>query len=278
VTLEIRPLTPTIGAEIHGVDLREPLAPEAVRAIDQALLDHLVVFFREQPLEPAQQIAFARQFGEISIPPFAPKYGTNPELVVLDQVHPKGEGADAWHSDNTFMSEPPMGSILRAVELPPLGGDTCFASMYAAYEALSAPIRRLIDGLRAVHDITKPLAKGIAAGHVKADLAEVQRRWPPVDHPVVRTHPVTRRRALFVNANSTTRILGLSERENDVLLPFLIDHVRSPEFQCRFRWQVDSVAFWDNRPTQHFAVPDYHRRRVMHRVTLAGDKPIQEEA
>ena len=272
--LELHPLTPTLGAEIRSVDLREPLDPATVRAIERALLDHLVIFFRNQPLEPAQHIAFARQFGEVSIPPFAPKYGTTPELIVLDQIHPRGEGADAWHSDNTFMSEPPMGSILRAVELPPLGGDTCFASMYAAYEALSDPIRRLIDGLRAVHDVTKPLAKGIAAGHVTADLAEVQRKWPPVEHPVVRTHPMTRRKALFVNANSTTRIVGLSERENDALLPFLIDHVRSPEFQCRFRWEPDSIAFWDNRPTQHFAVPDYHQRRVMHRVTLAGDKPV----
>jgi taurine dioxygenase len=275
--LEIQPLTPTIGAEIRGVDLREPLDGATRRAVEQALLDHLVIFFRDQPLSPEEHVAFAKQFGEISIPPFAPKYGTKPELIVLDQVHPKDEGADAWHSDNTFMPEPPLGSILRAVELPPLGGDTCFASMYAAYEALSAPIRRLVDGLRAVHDITKPLAKGIAAGHVTADLAELQRKWPPVEHPVVRTHPVTRRRALFVNANSTTRLLGLGERENDALLPFLIDHVRSPEFQCRFRWEVNSIAFWDNRPTQHFAVPDYHQRRVMHRVTLAGDKPFLEE-
>jgi len=275
--LEIHPLTPTIGAEIRGVNLRESLDRETRGAIERALLDHLVIFFRGQPLEPAEQIAFARQFGEISIPPFAPKYGTNPELVVLDQVSPKGEGADAWHSDNTFMSEPPMGSILRAALLPRLGGDTCFASMYAAYDALSAPVRRLIDGLRAVHDVTKPLAKGIAAGHVTADLVEIQKRWPPMEHPVVRTHPVTRRKALFVNANSTTRLLGLSERENDALLPFLIDHVLSPEFQCRFRWEVHSVAFWDNRCTQHFAVPDYHQRRVMHRVTLAGDKPFLEE-
>ena len=272
--LEIHPLTPALGAEIRGVDLREPLDAATRGALERALHDHLVLFFREQKLEPEQQLAFARQFGEIGVPPFAPKYGERPELIVLDQVSPKGEGADAWHSDNTFMSEPPLGSILRAVVLPPLGGDTCFASMYAAYEALSEPIRRLVDGLRAVHDIAKPLAKGIAAGHVQADLAELSRRWPPVEHPVARTHPVTGRKALFVNANSTTHLVGLSQRENDVLLPFLIDHVRSPEFQCRFRWEPDSIAFWDNRSTQHFAVPDYTERRVMHRVTLAGDKPF----
>ena len=270
----VLPVTPAIGAEVRGVDLREPLAPEAVETLERALLDHHVLFFRGQDLTPEQQIAFARHFGPISIPPFVPKYGENPELIVLDQQSPKGEGADNWHSDNTFMREPPMGSILRAVLLPPQGGDTCFASMVAAYEALSPAIQRLISGLRAVHDITRPLQKGIAAGHTTASLEEMQKKWPPVDHPVVRTHPRTGRKALFVNGNSTTRILGLTERENDVLLAFLIDHVRSPEFQCRFRWEVGSMAFWDNRSTQHFAVPDYAERRVMHRVTIAGDLPV----
>ena len=272
--IRILPLTPAIGAELRGLDLRRPLAPDALRTLEGALHAHHVLFFRDQDLSPEQQIAFARQFGPISIPPFVPKYGDNPELIVLDQKSPKGEGADNWHSDNTFMREPPMGSILRAVLLPPLGGDTCFANMVAAYEALSEPIRRLISGLRAVHDITKPLQKGIAAGHTTAKLEEMQKQWPPVDHPVVRTHPATGRKALFVNGNSTTRILGITERENDVLLPFLIEHVRSPEFQCRCRWEVGSVAFWDNRSTQHFAVPDYTERRVMHRVTIAGDEPV----
>ena len=270
----ILPVTPAIGAEVCGVDLREPLAPEAVATLERALLDHHVLFFRDQDLSPGQQIAFARHFGPIGIPPFVPRYGENPELIVLDQKSPKGEGADNWHSDNTFMREPPMGSILRAVLLPAHGGDTCFASMVAAYEALSPAIQRLISGLRAVHDITRPLQKGLAAGHTTASLEEMQKQWPPVDHPVVRTHPVTGRKALFVNGNSTTRILGLTERENDVLLAFLVDHVRSPEFQCRFRWEVDSLAFWDNRSTQHFAVPDYSERRVMHRVTIAGDEPV----
>lgn len=272
--IEILPVTPTIGALVRGVELGGSLAAGELRTLEQALLDHHVLFFRDQELTPEQQIAFARNFGPIGIPPFAPRYGRNPELIVLDQRSPKGEGADNWHSDNTFMREPPMGSILRAVLLPPLGGDTCFANMVAAYEALSSPIQRLISGLRAVHDITKPLQKGIAAGHTTANLEEMQKQWPPVDHPVVRTHPRTGRKALFVNGNSTTRILGLSERENDVLLPFLIDHVRSPEFQCRFRWEVGSMAFWDNRSTQHFAVPDYAERRVMHRVTIAGDLPV----
>jgi taurine dioxygenase len=272
--IEVLPLAPAIGAEIRGVDLRPPLDPETVRAIERALLDHLVIFFRGQSITPGQQIAFARRFGEISIPAFSPRYGTDPELFVLDQRNPKGEGADNWHSDNTFMPEPPMGSILRAVQLPAVGGDTCFANMYAAYEALSPALREMLEGLSALHDLTKTLRTAIRTGRAADDLGEMQRRWPPVEHPVVRTHPRTGRKALFVNGNFTVTLLGVSERENAVLLPFLIDHVRSPEFQCRFRWERDSIAFWDNRCVQHYGVPDYRERRLMHRVTLDGDRPF----
>ena len=155
--VDVRPLTPTVGAQIFGVDLREPLSPTAVKAIERALLEHHVIFFRNQDISPEQQIAFARQFGEISIPPFSPKYGDVPELIVLDQTTPKDEGADNWHSDNSFMAEPPLGSILKAVQLPALGGDTCFANMVAAYEALSEPMRGLLVNLQAEHDISKPL-------------------------------------------------------------------------------------------------------------------------
>jgi taurine dioxygenase len=272
--LHVQPVTATIGANVDGVDLREPISEVDRKAILEALFEHHVLFFRNQDITPEQQVAFAKQFGPISFPPFAPKYGDNPEYIVLDQTNPRGEGADQWHSDNTFMAEPPMGSILHAVKIPEVGGDTCFASAVAAYEALSPPIRRLVDGLTAIHDITKPLLKGIEAGHADVDLAEIQAQWPPVEHPVVRTHPVTGKKALFVNRNSTTRLVGLSESENDALLPMLMDHIRSPEFQCRFTWDTHSVAFWDNRTTQHFAVPDYRTRRIMNRVTIAGEKVI----
>src|SRR5438309_11971494 len=247
MSIDVRPLTAVIGAEIFGVDLRQPLDDGTVSDVRKALLDHLVVFFRDQDLTDEQHLAFAQRFGPLSVSPLATRYQETPSVTVLDQVSPKGEGADEWHSDNTFMTRPPLGSILRAVQLPPVGGDTCFASMYAAYEALSPPVRALLDGLTAVHDITKPMRKAIAAGHTSLDLAQMQRDWPPVEHPVVATHPETGRRALFVNRNSTTHIVGLSERENGALLPFLLDHVRSPEFQVRFRWEVGSIAFWDNR-------------------------------
>jgi taurine dioxygenase len=270
VGIAIRPLTAVIGAEADGVDLREPLSDHEVATLRQALLDHLVLFFRDQHIDDAQHLAFALRFGPLHVSPLATRYQDSDAVVVLDQVRPKGEGADEWHSDNTFLREPPMGSILRAVQLPSIGGDTCFANMYAAYEALSPPLRQLVDGLTAVHDITKPLRKAIRDGHSTLDLAETQQRCPPVEHHVAVTHPETGRKALFVNRNSTSHLVGVSERENDMLLPFLFDHVRSPEFQCRFHWEPGSIAFWDNRAVQHYAVADYDERRVMRRVTIAG--------
>ena len=272
--IQILPVTTNIGAEIKGVDLRAALSEEEVAVIRQALLDHFVLFFRDQDINPDQQVAFAEHFGKLSIPPILPKSGTRPEVMILDQTSPKEQGGDNWHSDNTFMAEPPMGSILKATQLPEVGGDTCFASAYAAFEALSPPIQKMVSRLTAVHDITKPLRTAISAGIEKFDLEALSKKWPPVEHPVVRTHPVTGRKALYVNGNSTVALKGLTEAEGDLLLPFLCDHIRSPEFQCRFRWDVNSIAFWDNRSAQHFAVPDYGERRVMHRVTLAGDKPF----
>ncbi|MAG30727.1 MAG: taurine dioxygenase [Deltaproteobacteria bacterium] len=272
--LTIQKLTPNTGAEIGGIDLREPTDPAVQDEILAALFEHHVLFFRNQDITPDQQIAFAKQFGPVSIGPFAPKYSSNPELAVLDQSSPKGDGADAWHHDNTFMAEPPMASILKAVKIPEVGGDTLWANMEAAYEALSPAIRHLVDGLSAVHDVTKPLMRGIASGHTDVKLEEVQAKWPPVTHPVVLAHPVTGRKSLYVSRNSTTHIVGLTERENEALLPMLTDHVRSPEFQCRFMWDTTSVAFWDNRSAQHFAVPDYSSRRIMNRVTIQGEKPL----
>lgn len=264
----VKPITASIGAEIEGVDLTQPLSDSDISQLREALLNHLVLFFHEQDVTDDQHIAFARYFGELSIPPLVTKYMERPEITVLDQVKPLGEGADQWHNDNTFMAFPPMGSVLRAKILPTVGGDTCFANMYSAYEALSKPMQTLVDSLTAVHDITRPLSKAIRDGHSTADLAEMQRAWPPAEHPVVIKHPETGRKALYVNRNSTVAIKDMSDRESEWLLPFLCDHVRSPDYQCRFRWRENSIAFWDNRCLQHFAVPDYSERRVMHRVTI----------
>jgi taurine dioxygenase len=274
-TLEIQPVTAEIGAEVHGIDLREPLDGATVRALRDALQRHLVLFFREQHITPAQHLAFAQHFGPISVAPFGPKHPDHPEITVLDQQTPKGEGADSWHADNTFMPEPPMGSILRAVLLPEVGGDTCFASGYAAYEALSPAMQQFLDGMHAVHDISRMLRKAIANGQATEPFEQMQKLWPPFSHPVVRTNPDTGRKCLFVNGNWTARIEGLTERENDALLPMLIDHIRSPEFQCRFRWREGSIAFWDNRWVQHYGVADYGgHRRVMQRVTIEGERPV----
>lgn len=273
--MEIVPVTVEIGAEVRGVDLRKPLAPEAVRAIRDALARHLVLFFRDQAITPEQHLAFARQMGEIEPEHFGRCVEGHPEVMLLDQIAPKGQGADRWHTDNTYMECPPLGSILRAIELPRVGGDTCFASTYAAWEALSAPMRGFLSGLRAVHDVGPMLAKVIRDGNAPgANLAERQRRFPPVEHPVARTHPVTGRKALYVNSNFITHFVGLSQAESDVLLRMLFEHARSPDFQCRLRWQPGTLAFWDNRCALHYAVPDYDERRVMHRVTLVGERPV----
>lgn len=272
--IQLTAITPEIGAEVTGVELARPLDAATVDALRAALLEHLVLLFREQPMTPEQQIALARAFGEIQRPPVKTHHGDNPDLNVLDQTSPRGEGADSWHADHTYTARPAMGSILRAVRVPPVGGDTLFASMYAAYDALSEPMQRMLCGLTAEHDITRSATRGIRAGHLETDLRAIQQRLPPVTHPVVRTHPETGRKALFVNRNSTVRICELAEAESAALLHLLFDHVHLPEFQVRWRWAEDSVAFLDNRCTQHYAVADYAERRILHRVTIAGDAPF----
>lgn len=265
-------LTATIGAEVSGVDLAAPIGDHTVAAIRTALRDHQVLFFRDQPMTPEQQVAFAGRFGQIDLPLFRTTSSPVPEVLVLDQVAPRGEGADSWHADNTYMENPPMASILQALRLPPIGGDTCFASMAAAYESLSAPLRRLLDGLTAVHSLGMMVAR---TQHVSnASLRDQVENWPPVVHPVVREHPETGRLLLNVNRNWTSHIVELSREESDNLLDFLYRHIENPAFHVRFKWSEGSVAFWDNRAVQHFAVPDYTERRMMQRVTLTGDRPF----
>lgn len=268
---DVKRMTHAIGAEVSGLDLRKPLSRADFEALETALLENLVLFFRNQALDPVEHVALAERFGGIDIHPFGRHLEAHPSVGILDQTAPKRDGANRWHMDSTFMPKPPKVAILRAVVLPSSGGDTSWSSMYAAYDGLSGPMQRALEEMTASHDVSGPLIRAIQGGHSVGGLAEVQKAWPPLSHPVVCRHPRTGRKILYVNSNFTTRIEGMSDAESDALLRFLFDWVRSPEIQVRFRWEADSVAIWDNRCTQHFAVADYRERRVMHRVTVAGD-------
>jgi taurine dioxygenase len=272
--VDIKPLSPTIGAEVSGIDLREDLADGVVDELREAFLRHLVLFFRDQDLTDDQHVMFAARFGPISIPAFGTPHSDRPEITVLDQTEPRGQLADRWHSDNTFMPEPPMGSVLRGVVIPAVGGDTCFANMYDAYDLLSERMKAMLDGLTAVHDITPLIQSAARQKLTDADVSETQAAWPPVEHPIVRTHPDTGRPALFAVSDVCVSIPALSAKESDAVLGLLFDVVRTPEVQCRFHWERNSIAFWDNRAVQHYAIADYRERRVMRRVTIAGTRPV----
>ncbi|HWD52148.1 MAG TPA: TauD/TfdA family dioxygenase [Acidimicrobiales bacterium] len=270
--MSITPLTPAIGGVVEGIELAGPFDDETVAGLRHGLLAHKVLFFRSQPMTEDEQVRLAGCFGEIDLPLFRTASSGRPEVLVLDQVAPRGEGADSWHADNTYMETPPMASILQAVRLPDVGGDTCFASMEAAYDALSSPMQQFLDGLSAVHslEIMAERTRHVANASLRDEVA----KWPPVVHPAVRIHPETGRRMLNVNANWTSHIVELSRAEGDALLRFLYQHLQAPEFQVRFHWEEGSVAIWDNRAVQHYAVPDYDERRVMQRVTITGDRPF----
>ena len=272
MSLKVVPTTPTLGATVTGIDLANVAAGD-IEAVNAAIVEHKVLFFEDQHLDPEAQLAFARQLGEIDVAPFGPKHPDFGEMTVLDQVAPKDQGADAWHTDNTYLPCPPSFTILQSVKLPELGGDTCFADMYAAFDALSFELQAFLCELTATHDLTKTLKRAIADGNADVDLASMQQQWPPVHHPVVRVHPDTGRKALFVNGNFTTKIDGLTSAESEAFLSMLLEHVGSPAFQCRHRWTPGTLTMWDNRCVQHYAVPDYTSRRVMHRLTIAGTQP-----
>jgi len=253
--LEVRPLTGCIGAEVVGVDLNrlDEAAWDELRAI---WLEHLVVFFPDQHLAPDAHAALGERLGELEIHPYIPKLDEDhPQIVVLDSD--QGAKADTWHTDVTFSTTPPLASILQMIECPPSGGDTLWTNQYLAYETLSDPLRDLLDGLSAVHTATP-------FGHPEVNAT----------HPVVRTHPETGRRSLFVNRTFTSHIVELRREESDALLEHLYRWSEQPRFQCRYRWQPGTLGMWDNRCTQHHAVNDYRDRRVIHRVTVLGDRPV----
>ncbi len=269
--LEVERLTRAIGGLVSGIDLRKPLSESEFDALYRALLEYHVLFFRNQPLAPDEQVALAKRFGPIDIHAFGRHLESHPEVGLLDQIEPRRDGANRWHTDSTFMQTPPKMAILHAVQLPSCGGDTSWASMIEAYELLSPALKRCLEGVEAAHDITGPLRRAIAGGHSVGDLESVRVAWPDEFHPVVCRHPDTGQKFLYVNSNFTTYLRGMSDAESEALLAFLFDWVRSPELQVRFQWEEDSVAIWDNRCTQHYATADYSERRIMHRVTIGGD-------
>lgn len=272
--LTILPMTPTIGAEIEGVDLSRPLAASTVSALRQALLDWKVLFFRDQDITTEQHLAFARCFGELEVHPFAPHKPDYPEVLAITHDDKSRGRENTWHSDVTWRVEPSLGSVLRAIEVPPVGGDTLFSDMYAAYEGLKDEVKAKIDGKVAVHDFTHFRQGMRRRGATEEQIRAFEEQYPMVEHPVVRTHPETGRKCIYVNAAFTLHIVGMEKAESDALLAHLYAQAAIPEYQCRFRWTPNAIAFWDNRASQHYAVSDYFPAvRKMERVTVIGDRP-----
>ena len=271
--IKVRRLAGALGAEIGGVDIARPLDDPVIAEIRRAFLEHLVIFFRGQSMTPPQLLAFGRRFGE---PVEYPMLKGIPECPLITPVikleHERDNFGGVWHSDTTYLEQPPMGSMLYAVETPPYGGDTLFASQYAAYDALSDGLKQALSGLVGIN--TSGKADVTRSREDRLREAGADRKILTGEHPVVRTHPETGRKALYVNFGHTLRFKGWSEEESAPLLEYLFRHQVRPEFTCRYSWAPGSLAFWDNRCAQHNPVNDYHGyKRVMHRLTLAGDRP-----
>lgn len=273
-SISVHPLNPVIGAELHGIDLREDLSDEDIDAIKQALNQYQVVFFRDQDITAEQHLAFGRRFGELHVHPSVrgkPRSEWSELLPVYADADTKRIAGDKWHTDVSCDEKPPLASILHLSVIPESGGDTLFSSMHAAYEALSEPLKQMLGSLTATHD----------GGPNYRDRAQRNRETgsdrvdPAAVHPVIATHPFTGRKTIYVNSVFTARINELSEAESKAVLEFLFAHVTRPEFQCRFHWQPNSIAFWDNRAVQHYAVWDYYPAvRSGQRVTIRGERPI----
>jgi taurine dioxygenase len=275
------PRTGVIGADIEGVDLSITLDDRAIARISRLLVEHKVLFFHDQRITRAQHIAFGRRFGDLEIHPFTEgkklfaAEESDPEIVIVESTPERQVSAEQWHSDVTWREAPSLGSILRAIVLPPAGGDTLWANMVAAYEGLSDSMRRLLSGLEATHDWHVFRTSLIAAGVPADRIAKMMEDYPKIDHPVIRTHPASGEKLIYVNPVFVQGIKGMKENESRSILAMLYDLPRRPEYQVRFRWEDNAIAFWDNRSTQHYAVGDFypHHRR-MERVTVAGDRPF----
>ena len=277
-SIQAAPIAGMLGAEISGICLSEELSDECIAQIRQALLDHLVVFFRDQELTPEQQIAFAKRFGDLEEHDFVKGMADYPEIirVVREADETTLNFGGAWHADVTHQECPAMGSVLYAIDVPPYGGDTLFANQYAAYEALSPGMKRMLEGLTALHSARGPFGpQGRSKNNWKNMQVETsERAYEETEHPVIRTHPETGRKMLFVNRTFTTRFKDMSEQESAPLLEYLFRHASQERFTCRFRWTKGAVAFWDNRAVLHHAIGDYTgHRREMNRVAICGDRP-----
>ena len=273
--MEVQPVTAVIGAEVLGADL-ENLTDSQFAEIEQAYTDHLVLFFRDQPpLSPEAHLSFAQRFGELHIHPIAPGPSDHPEIMTIHaDANSKYADGNNWHTDVSCDVEPPLGSCLQLRVLPPVGGDTLFANMYAAYETLSPMMQYFLSDKTAIHE-SEHVYRGRYADRGVDDTGKV---YPSAEHPVVRTHPRSRRQSLYVNPSFTTKINGLTKAESKAVLQMLFAHQQRPEFQVRFKWSENAIAFWDNRCTQHFAIWDYWpNERLGHRVTVKGERPFHED-
>jgi taurine dioxygenase len=273
--LEVRPLSRAVGAEILGINLLDPVSDAQIAEIRKIWLQHSVVFFREQPLEPGAFQAFAQRFGEIIEYPFVKGLPDFPLIVpVLKLPHEKHNFGGVWHTDTTYLQEPPMATMLIARELPPVGGDTLFASNYAAFEGLSPALQDTLRTLTGVNSSAKAAVTHSREDRLADSATDKGRSELNSEHPVVRTHPETGRQALYVNPGHTTRFVGWTEEESAPLLNYLFEQQVKPEYTCRFVWRPGSIAFWDNRCALHNPINDYHGyKRLLHRITLKGDKP-----
>jgi alpha-ketoglutarate-dependent taurine dioxygenase len=269
---EARGLGSTAGAEISGVDLTAPLPDDVVAELRRALYDYKVIFFRDQPMDPHQHVAFARRFGDLEVHPFLSSNTGEPELVRFEKTAEVSGYENSWHHDVTWRACPSMGAILHAVDVPDAGGDTLFSDMYAAYDGLDQTTRDEIDGLQAVHDFTQTFGHSMSADERR----KAQEQYPPVRHPVVCTHPATGKLHLYVNRPFVSHIEGLDRASSLELLDRLCRQADAPEHQCRFTWTKDAVAFWDNRAVQHYASSDYWpQRRSMERASVIGAVPTR---
>lgn len=267
--IETKLLSPCLGAEIRGVELSKPLAPDVLKEIETALIEYKVIFFRDQDIEAADHARFARNFGELEIHPFLP-VGETPEIIRFSKDETTVGAENVWHSDVTWREEPSLGSILRAHEVPEVGGDTIWCDTEAVYEGLDEELQAEIEGRFAIHDFVHTFGLALS----EEERAEKRKQFPPARHPIVRTHPVTGRKCLYVNSVFTSHVEGMEPADSDALLGRLFAAVQIPEYQVRFKWEANSIAFWDNRSTQHLAVSDYWpERRIMERLTIIGDRP-----